>query len=65
MKAVARYERSRNLFYVAASRACHNLVLLFTQELGDSALATLSDLVGEANVFGIDFDENTPIGIQG
>ncbi len=59
----ARYERSRNLFYVAASRACHNLALLFTQELDDTALATMTDLVGEDNVFSLDFaDENTPIG---
>lgn len=60
----ARYERSRNLFYVAASRARRNLVLLFTQGLDAVALATLTDLAGEVNIFSIDFNENTPIGIQ-
>jgi hypothetical protein len=51
--------------YVAASRARHHLVLLFTRQLSDSALATLTDLAGDDNVFGIDFadeDPNRPIG---
>ncbi|GAB3660129.1 DEAD/DEAH box-containing ATP-dependent helicase [Glycomyces tarimensis] len=63
---LASYERSRNLFYVAASRARHNLVLLFTHELDDTALATLTDLAGNENVFSIEYaDEVTPTGCVG
>lgn len=36
------FEPSRNLFYVAASRAKHNLALVFTQKLEPAALATLT-----------------------
>jgi DNA helicase-2/ATP-dependent DNA helicase PcrA len=55
------YETSRNLFYVAASRAKHNLVLIFTQELDASALASLCDWVGAEHVVEIGFtDENSP-----
>lgn len=55
------FERSRNLFYVAASRAKHNLVLVFTQELEQDALKTLTTWVGDSNVVPIDFadDEGT------
>lgn len=49
------FERSRNLFYVAVSRAKKNLVLLFTQELGATALETLTDWVGSENVVSIGF----------
>ncbi len=57
----ARFERSRNLFYVAVSRAKHNLSLLFTQELDDTALATLANWVGADNVVSIGFtDDRTP-----
>lgn len=48
--------RSRNLFYVSASRAKHNLALLFLQELSDDALAVLQKWVGEENVIPIEFD---------
>lgn len=52
------FERSRNLFYVAASRAKHNLVLLFVQELSDAALATLKEWVGAENVLSVAFDDD-------
>lgn len=55
------FERSRNLFYVAASRAKHNLSLLFVQKLDDSALSTLTEWVGRENIVSIGFvDETTP-----
>lgn len=38
-----RYERGRNLFYVACSRPKIRLALLFTQQLSDEALQTLND----------------------
>lgn len=44
------FEPSRNLFYVAASRAKHNLALLFVQELDDDALEVLTSWVGSQNV---------------
>ncbi|WP_172768084.1 UvrD-helicase domain-containing protein [Corynebacterium glutamicum] len=50
-------ERSRNLFYVSASRAKHNLALLFVQELDCNALAVLEGWVGRENVIAIEFDE--------
>ena len=37
------FERNRNLFYVSCSRPKKRLAVLFTQELSDSALATLND----------------------
>ena len=49
------FERNRNLFYVACSRAKHNLTLLITQELSDEALAKLSYLFGEEQIVG-EFD---------
>lgn len=49
------FERSRNLFYVAVSRAKHNLSLVFTQKLEPAALDTLTSWVGEANVLSVDF----------
>jgi len=42
----ATYERNRNLFYVACSRPKKHLCLLFTQELSDSAIQTLSNWFG-------------------
>ncbi len=36
------FERNRNLFYVSCSRPKKRLAILFTQELSDSALATLN-----------------------
>lgn len=56
------YERARNLFYVAASRAKHNLVLLFTQELDSKALGTLAHLAGKENIVSVNFlDERTAL----
>jgi DNA helicase-2/ATP-dependent DNA helicase PcrA len=46
------FERNRNLFYVACSRAKHNLTLLITQELSDEALNKLRHLFGHAQVIG-------------
>jgi DNA helicase-2/ATP-dependent DNA helicase PcrA len=40
------YERNRNLFYVACSRPKRRLALLFTQELSDKAIDTLSQWFG-------------------
>jgi DNA helicase-2/ATP-dependent DNA helicase PcrA len=37
------FERNRNLFYVSCSRPKKRLAVLFTQELSDSALATLNN----------------------
>ncbi|ERK71032.1 hypothetical protein N136_02626 [Leifsonia aquatica ATCC 14665] len=60
-KELRSFERSRNLFYVAASRAKHNLALLFVQELDDDALAVLTGWVGPENVVSIEFaDEKNP-----
>lgn len=42
--------RSRNLFYVCVSRAECNLTILFTEELSETSLNKLKDLVGEENV---------------
>lgn len=47
---VQAFERSRNLFYVTCSRSISNLAVLFTERLSPSALATLVDWFGEANV---------------
>lgn len=44
------FERNRNLFYVACSRAKHNLTLLFTQELSEEALARLTYLFGAERI---------------
>jgi DNA helicase-2/ATP-dependent DNA helicase PcrA len=49
------FERSRNLFYVAASRAKHNLALVFTQKLEQDALTALTTWVGDSNIVPIDF----------
>ncbi|MGW6357930.1 UvrD-helicase domain-containing protein [Streptomyces sp. NPDC055092] len=57
-----RFERSRNLFYVACSRAQEDLVLLFTTQLSSSALETLKTWVGEANIVDVHYSpEGTPI----
>jgi DNA helicase-2/ATP-dependent DNA helicase PcrA len=58
---LASYEKSRNLFYVAASRAKQNLALIFTQELDASALASLTEWAGADNVVEMGFtDANSP-----
>lgn len=41
------FERNRNLFYVACSRAKKRLCLLFTQELSSEAILTLQDWFGD------------------
>ncbi|GGG80599.1 AAA family ATPase [Corynebacterium pelargi] len=51
------FQHSRNLFYVAASRAKHNLAFLFVQELSDDAIRNLNDWAGQENVISISFDE--------
>jgi DNA helicase-2/ATP-dependent DNA helicase PcrA len=57
-----RFEKSRNLFYVACSRAKSDLTILFTTELSHTALETLREWVGEANVVGIQFSpDGTPL----
>lgn len=57
LKETGSFQRSRNLFYVSASRAKHNLVLLIVQELSDDAVTVLKDWAGEENVISIEFDE--------
>lgn len=47
------YERNRNLFYVCCSRPKERLALLFTQELSENALLTLSRWFGEGNIYSI------------
>ncbi len=47
------FERNRNLFYVACSRSKKRLCLLFTQELSNEALQTLSNWFGEDAVRGV------------
>lgn len=46
------FERNRNLFYVACSRAKNNLTLLLTQKLSGDALDRLRLLFGDAQVIG-------------
>ncbi|MDH6112551.1 DNA helicase-2/ATP-dependent DNA helicase PcrA [Kitasatospora sp. MAP12-15] len=56
-----RFERSRNLFYVACSRAQQDLVLLFTTELSKDALQTLEEWVGPANIIAVSYSsDGTP-----
>ncbi|MFI5636484.1 UvrD-helicase domain-containing protein [Streptomyces goshikiensis] len=50
-----RFERTRNLFYVACSRAKRDLVLIFTTELPDEALDTLRSWVGPANIVAVHY----------
>lgn len=52
------FVRSRNLFYVAASRAKKNLTLLFTQKLSPASLITLNAWVGSDNVISIKFSSD-------
>lgn len=48
------YERNRNLFYVACSRAKNRMVLLFTQMLTDKAMTQLELFFGKENVHSLD-----------
>lgn len=47
------FERARNLFYVACSRAKKRLILLFVQELNVSAEQRLAALAGKENVHAV------------
>lgn len=59
---VKRFERSRNLFYVACSRAKRDLVLLFTTELSKQALQTLEEWLGVSSVVAIQYtSEGIPV----
>jgi len=44
------YERNRNLFYVVCSRPMKRLVVLFTQQLSNTALVTISDWFGSDTI---------------
>jgi DNA helicase-2/ATP-dependent DNA helicase PcrA len=44
------YERNRNLFYVACSRAKKRLAILFTQELSAKALEEVKTIFGSENI---------------
>lgn len=44
------YERNRNLFYVACSRAKKHLAILFTQELSSTAIKNLEIWFGTSNI---------------
>lgn len=46
------FERNRNLFYVACSRAKKRMSLLITQELSQNALDELSYIFGKNNIIG-------------
>jgi len=45
------YERNRNLFYVCCSRPKKRLAILFTQELSQNALETLSNWFGKEKLY--------------
>jgi DNA helicase-2/ATP-dependent DNA helicase PcrA len=47
---VAKYQRNRNLFYVACSRPKTRLTLLFSQEVSGAALGTLEEWFGPSHV---------------
>jgi DNA helicase-2/ATP-dependent DNA helicase PcrA len=46
----AKFQRNRNLFYVACSRPKKRLAVLFTQHLSDASLGRLGNWFGEENV---------------
>jgi DNA helicase-2/ATP-dependent DNA helicase PcrA len=57
-----KFKVSRNLFYVAASRARHNLALVFTQELGHEALTALGSWAGAENIVAMGFtNDDSPV----
>ncbi|MFF8192165.1 UvrD-helicase domain-containing protein [Streptomyces bobili] len=59
---VKRFERSRNLFYVACSRAKMDLALLFTTELSKEALRTLEEWLGASGVVAVQYtSEDMPM----
>lgn len=49
------FEQNRNLFYVVCSRPKRRLAILFTQELSDVALATLSGWFLPENIHEVEF----------
>ncbi len=49
---VETFERNRNLFYVACSRAKNRFSILFTQKLSDAALASASRIFGDSSIIG-------------
>lgn len=57
LKSARSFQPSRNLFYVSASRAKHNLALLFVQELDEDAISVLTDWVGDENMISIQFED--------
>jgi DNA helicase-2/ATP-dependent DNA helicase PcrA len=59
-----KFERSRNLFYVACSRARRDLVLLFTTEVTTGALTVLEDWVGAPNVIAVRYSaDGAPVNL--
>ena len=54
-KKEAAYERNRNLFYVSCSRPKNRLCVLFTQELGQSAINTLNQWFLNENIKNVKF----------
>lgn len=57
-----KFKVSRNLFYVAASRARHNLALVFTQELNSAALTALASWAGPENIVAVEFTgDDSPV----
>lgn len=49
------FERNRNLFYVACSRPKRRLSILFTQELSDSAMQTITAWFGHDSIRALEF----------
>jgi len=49
-KEIAKFERNRNLFYVACSRPKKRLALLFTQKLSDGAMCTIENWFESQNI---------------
>ncbi|MFH9987175.1 UvrD-helicase domain-containing protein [Streptomyces luteogriseus] len=56
-----RFERWRNLFYVACSRAQEHLVLLFTTEIPSGGLETLKEWVGESNIVAVRYSKEDTV----
>jgi len=49
---LATFERNRNLFYVACSRAKMRLSILFTQQLSENAMTSIRKIFGNENIIG-------------
>jgi DNA helicase-2/ATP-dependent DNA helicase PcrA len=50
------FERNRNLFYVVCSRPQKRLAILFTQQITDQAVSTLSSWFGSASIHSLHVD---------